>query len=428
MTLPDPSASQPPLPPRSRRRRRGQLILPADAEGRAALLQSLAHRAYPSYELFIFALLCGAILGLGYVLDSQAILIFGILVAPLLTPWVGLLLASITGSGRFFGETLAAILISLGLVLVMGILGGFAARPFMPRTFNEAFLHSQLWWPDLVVLAIGAVILALSFVRSEEKPFLPSVLLAYELFLPLSAGGFGLGSGLPGLWPNGALVFLVHFAWASLFGLITLIIMRFMPKDIQGFALTGGTALVMLALLIGLMGPGGGIPPTLFRSVAGAVNTPSVPTSTEELVPLSVASIPPQPSATPVVETITPTGIVSPSAVPLTLEITLPPSDTPTITLTIQPTPLYARILSDQGGGVNVRESPYGKYMVTLDNNTIVELLPDTQDVNGVTWAHIIATKDGTSYDGWILQSVLVVETPLPNWQPSETPSITSTP
>jgi len=45
----------------------------------------VAHRAYPSYELFVFALLCGAILGLGYFFASQAVLIFGIARA-LLTP------------------------------------------------------------------------------------------------------------------------------------------------------------------------------------------------------------------------------------------------------------------------------------------------------------------------------------------------------
>src|SRR5258708_23340063 len=101
MTLNDPSHTPPeseqPHPAgesRDRRRRHGQIVVPQDAEGRAALLPALARRAYPSYELFVFALLCGAILGLGYFLDSQAVLIFGILIAPLLTPWVGLLLSA----------------------------------------------------------------------------------------------------------------------------------------------------------------------------------------------------------------------------------------------------------------------------------------------------------------------------------------------
>ena len=133
MTLNEPSPSLPPeptVPPRARRRRRGQLVVPHDAEGRAALIHSLAHRAYPSYELFVFAILCGAILGLGYFIDSQAVLIFGILLAPLLLPWIGLLLSALTGSPRFFFETFAALLISSALIFLSGLLAGFAVRAF----------------------------------------------------------------------------------------------------------------------------------------------------------------------------------------------------------------------------------------------------------------------------------------------------------
>ena len=82
---------------RGRRRRavRNEMF-PKDAEGQAAFISALARRAYPSFELFVFSLVCGAILGLGYMLDSQAVLLLGILVAPLMTPWVGFLLAILT--------------------------------------------------------------------------------------------------------------------------------------------------------------------------------------------------------------------------------------------------------------------------------------------------------------------------------------------
>jgi Domain of unknown function (DUF389) len=421
MTIADPTSSPqstPPGPPlRGRRRRRGQLLVPADAQGRSALLQSLAKRTYPSYELFVFAILCGSIIGLGFVLDSQAVLVFGILVAPLLTPWIGLMLGAITGSSRFFGETFIALFITATLVFLMGLLAGFAARAFIPKTFNEAFLHSRLWWPDLIILALAAIILTISFVRSEEKPLLPSMMLAYELFLPLSAGGFGLGSGIGDIWPHGVLVFLVHFAWAGLFGLLTLIALRFVPINFQGFALTAGTALVLLATLIGLMTGGSWTP----SNSPAPITRTLLATPTINLVPVLATTAPPSPSSTPVIETTTPTQTIPPTPVPLTLNVTLPPTQSPTITLTIQPTPVYARVQSDQGGGVNLRATPNGKYIATLDNNSIVEVQPETQDLSGVTWAHVIAIKSGDRLDGWILQSVLIVATPVPNWQPTNT-------
>ncbi len=75
-------------------------------------------------------------------------------------------------------------------------------------------------------------------------------MLAYEFFLPISAAGFGLGSGISHIWPNGLLVFFVHFAWATMFGIITLIAMRFMPSNLQGLIFTGGVSLVLIVLLL----------------------------------------------------------------------------------------------------------------------------------------------------------------------------------
>jgi len=213
---------------RARRRRAlRRAYFPTDEEGRAALFSHLVRRAFPSYELFVFSLVAGAILGLGYFFNAQALLIFGILVAPLLTTWIGMTLSIVAGALRLFAQTITAFSVSSLIIFLCGVLAGFASRPFQPLTLNEAFTHSRLWWPDLTALTIGAVLITISFVRSEDRPYLPSALLAYELFLPLCAAGFGLGSGVVEIWPQGLFVFFVHLAWATFFGLITLFFLRF---------------------------------------------------------------------------------------------------------------------------------------------------------------------------------------------------------
>src|SRR5262249_21133824 len=154
---------------------------------RAALFEHLAHRAIPSYEFFVFSFVAGAFLGLGYFFNAQALLIFGILVAPVLTPWIGATLAVVGGTLRLFVQTFVALLISALIIFFCGWLAGYASRMFEPLTFNEAFTHSRLWWPDLAALTMASILLTISFVRSEARPYLPSALLAYELFLPLGA-------------------------------------------------------------------------------------------------------------------------------------------------------------------------------------------------------------------------------------------------
>ncbi|MFM8875843.1 MAG: DUF389 domain-containing protein [Anaerolineae bacterium] len=425
--MPPQNETPAPLPPVRRRRATRRSHIPTDAEGQAELIASLARRAYPSVELFVFSLVCGAILGLGYLLDSQAVMLLGILVAPLMTPWVGFLLAILTGSMRFMFETLMALFISILFVMVGGLLTGFAARLFMPITLNNVFIHSRLWIPELVVFALGAITLVISFARSEERPFLPSVLIAYAFYLPIGATGFGIGSGLPDIWLQGLLVFLVHFAMTSVLGLFTLFVLRLRPSA-GGVALSSISLAIFAGILIFVAGSG-----SPSRNDAAPQSTPTnVVAAAPSLTP-SLPAVPEQ-SATPVIKsaTRTPTvsslGSVTPSPVPLTLEITLPPSYTPTITLTIQPMPTYGKVQANEGGGANLRDAPGGNYVMTLLNGTIVETFSEFQVVNNTTWVKVFAQVNGQRIEGWLLDSVISYATPAPNFQASPTPQGTPTP
>jgi hypothetical protein len=434
--------TEPPSRPREeirnrRRRATRRSSIPRDAEGQATLISDLSRRAYPSFELFVFSLVCGAILGLGFLLDSQTVLLLGILVAPLMTPWVGFLLAILTGSPRFLFETLMALLISAALVFAGGLLAGFAARLFMPMTLTNVFVHSRLWIPSLVVLAIGAVTLVASFARSEARPFLPSVLIAYVFYLPISAGGFGLGSGLQGVWPQGLLVFLAHFALASVLGLITLYALRLRPS-IGGIIFSGITLLLFVGILIALTGSGFPTPEAATVATSTPTMQPSaLPTLTPSLIPTTTNTVLPSSTSAPRTPTnsATPNGTITvtvtgetPSAVPLTLQVTLPVTETPTITMTVPTTPTYAKISANEGGGANLRQSPGGKYVMTLLNGTIVETYSDFREVNNVTWVHVFVTANGQQVEGWLLESVIAYATPAPNFEPSATPTFGVTP
>jgi hypothetical protein len=400
---------------RARRRRARRMIVPPDAQGQSALFTSLARRAHPTFELFIYSGLCGALLGLGYLLDSQPVLLLAILLAPLMTPWVGMLLAILAGSGRFFFETVMALLISAIFVVITGALAGFAARLFLPRTFDSLHIHSRLWLPELGVLALGAILLVASFVRSEAKPFLPSVVIAYTFFLPVSAAGFGLGSGVNDVWPYGVFVFLAHFALASIIGLLTLLALRLRPSA-GGWFFIAVAILTAVAALVFLMGSGAALalgqpqPPAPVAVATDPSPTPNLPSGAD----ISSSATP---SATPTAN--------EPTRVPITLEVTLPPSETPTVTLTFEPTPVQARILAEEGGGATLRQTPAGNGITQLENYTIVQVLPETEEVSGWTWAHIIVDQNGVKRTGWVLQVLLDIATPVPTWQPSATPTQT---
>ncbi|MBN2118859.1 MAG: DUF389 domain-containing protein [Anaerolineales bacterium] len=419
---PQPQPEQTPefVSARARRRRaQRRASFPTDEQERAALFTHLVRRAFPSYELFVFSLVTGAILGLGYLFNAQALLVFGILVAPLLTPWIGTTLSIVAGAPRLFVQTVSALLVSSLIIFLGGLLAGFTSRPFQPLTFNEAFIHSRLWWYDLVALTIGAVLITISFVRSEDRPHLPSALLAYELFLPLCAAGFGLGSGvgLGEIWPAGLIVFLVHLAWATFFGLITLFFLRFAPTSFGGATFTGVTLIALIIIITVYSGFGNWIMIATGRAAPEPVALIEA-TST----PLPIHSITPSPKpdqATAVIGVPTDT----PSRTPRPPTATLPVSETPTPTVTAEPTPILAIIRASEGGGAFIRAEPRGQVLVTLTNGTTVTIVPnDLQEINGVTWVHVFALVNDKRVEGWMIQAVLQTATPIADWQPSPTP------
>ncbi|MCS7010324.1 MAG: SH3 domain-containing protein [Anaerolineales bacterium] len=385
-------------PSRARRRRaRRTLIVPTEDE-RAALLKTLARRAFPSFEFFLLAALSGALLGLGYLFDAQALLLLGVLVAPLLTAWAGLTLAATTGGWRFFWETFISLSIALGLVAGTSALVGLLGRAALPRPLFQADLHSHLWWPDLLLTAGGAIWMVWTFARQQERYFLPNALLAYAFFLPVAAAGFGAGIGLSQVGVNGLLVVLTHLGLATLLGMATFFALRFKPLSGFGFLMPIGVGLVNLTLLVMLTGLGGWLVSRLQES-SGAYQTTPV------MLASPTPGLPPSPTPGAPTRTFTPL-----------------PSETPTPTLTPTATPVYAVIAASTGGGALVREEPaFGKVIVTLNNGLQVEVLPEIQVVDTIPWVRI-RLQDGR--EGWVLQGVLRAATPVP----SATSTLTPTP
>lgn len=387
-------------PSRARRRRARRALVIPKADERARLLSELARRTTPAYDFFLFAIFSGLLLGAGYLLDSHAMLLLGLLLAPLLTPWVGLSLSALTGGWRFFLQMLASLLVAAFFVFFPALLLGLLGRPLLPRPFFNADIHAHLWWPDLLLVVAGAVLLSLSFVRGESRPLLPSILLAYGFFLPVAAAGFGLGIGAGNLWPDGFLVFLTYLALATLAGMITLASLRFRPLTPTGYLLPVSLGIVCVAILVTFTGLAAWI-----AERAAMDNAFSAPT------PVALASptpgLPPSPTPGAPTRTFTPL-----------------PSQTPSPTPTVTPTPVYAVINASTGGGAYVREEPgTGKIIDTLYNGTLVQVLPEVQMVGTIPWARI-RTDDGS--EGWVLKNLLLVATPAPT--KAQIPTFTVTP
>ena len=86
---------------KARRRRAGRRLSQLQADEREAYQDSLAAAVTPAVGYFGFAFVAGVLIGLGFRLEQQALLVAGALIAPRLGPVAGLSLAAVSGSPRF---------------------------------------------------------------------------------------------------------------------------------------------------------------------------------------------------------------------------------------------------------------------------------------------------------------------------------------
>lgn len=388
------------LPP-ARRRRAQRTLLPQAASEHEAFLDALSRRLTPSFDFFLFSLIAALVLSLGVLLDSPSLLVLGALLAPLMSPLVGLSLGSVTGSMKFFGRSLVGLLIGSLIVFFVSLAFGFGSRMMLifPLELIQPYFHARLSLAGFVVLTLGSVMTTLWLVRNKRGAAVASVALSYELYVPLTVAGFGLGFGLEHLWPDGLVVFIIYLAWAALLSAVTLLFLGFRPLTLFGYTLGGAMLLLGILVVIGLSGAGvafGG-------QVALPTQIPSeTPTPTQTFTPSPTLT----PSLTPVPPTLTPTS---------TATVTITPS--PTQTITPSPTPVYAVVNAVEGGGAVLRSQPgFGTEIITtVSNGTQVEILSEkpSEDTQGYFW-HNVRIPDGR--EGWMLESTLLVATPAPDW------------
>lgn len=382
------------LPP-ARRRRARRLLAPIEADERAAFIDELVHLTSPTFDFFLFSLLSGLVLAVGLLLDTPALILLGVLLAPFMAPVIGISFSTVTGSIRTFVTNFTGLLIGSLMVFAAGFLVGLITLVWKPGELRQVHLHAQVSWPNFLVLAAGAILTTAALIHRGRNASVFSVALAYELYIPVAVAGFGLSSGIPNLFPDGLVIFALHLAWAVLFGTLTFFILGLRPLTLFGYTLGAAAALIGIIILIGISGAG---------AVLGAkVGLPTpIPSATPTFTP-----IPPTPTRThtPVPPTETPTPTITP---------TLTPSPSPTLSPT--PTPVYAYINASTGNppGAKIRTEPGGTVIRSYLNNTLVIVYPDTVEQDGLIWAHVLVVEDNT--EGWILQSLLLAATPAPVW------------
>ena len=390
-TIPDDPEKLPP----ARRRRARRILAPLEADEQTRFIDRIAHRSSPTFEYFLFSLVSGAVISVGFLMDSTPILILGALIAPFMGPMVGISLATVTGSWKFFFRSVAGMLIGSLFVMGAGLLAGLVAADLFPLQFSLATRSAELTADQTVLLFAGAIWTAAAVARQRPAALVGSAALAYALYLPLAAAGLGLASGLPGLWPEGLVVYAIYLATAALLGAFTFAVLGIRPLTLFGYTLGGVALMLCVIVAIGLSSAGAAL----------GTEIASLPTAT--LTPTITQSPSPTVTLTPLPPTQTPT-----------VTSTTTPSPTSTSTITPSPTPVLAFVLApEEFRGILMRAEPgfEGAVLTTLTNGTLLQVLSaNPTEANNQLW---VLVKDlERDLEGWVVQGLLIVATPSPDW------------
>jgi len=139
------------------------------------------------YTLLIIA---SVIVGAGLLLQNDAVVIGGTLVAPLLVPLLFISLALAAGRPRLLPRVFSLLMRSTAVVIVAGLLLGFFFGSIPITLFSGNIERAAILYL-LVAFAAGAAG-AFAWARKDVAEVLPGIALAVTILPPLSAVGISL--------------------------------------------------------------------------------------------------------------------------------------------------------------------------------------------------------------------------------------------
>jgi uncharacterized hydrophobic protein (TIGR00271 family) len=173
-----------------------KLVAPISLERRGEVQVLLRQACQPSFDFFLLVLLSCTIATLGLLVDSAAVIIGAMLVAPLMSPIIGLGLSSITGDERLLKDSalslLIGVILAIGLALLITMANGLLPFVSLQELPAEVLARTRPTPIDLGIALAGGIAAAYAIAQPHISAALPGVAIATALMPPLCTVGIGL--------------------------------------------------------------------------------------------------------------------------------------------------------------------------------------------------------------------------------------------
>ena len=223
--------------------------------------EAMSNGARPGINYFVLIVLSCIIATLGLLLDSGAVVIGAMLVAPLMSPILAFSLGLVLGDVRLIRLSIEAVFKGVALAVIIAIFIGLLS-PFKELT-DEIVARTQPTLLDLAVALASGMAGAYALTRKDVSAALPGVAIAAALMPPLGVVGLGLSLGDAQVTGGALLLFVTNIASISLAGAIVFILVGVRPQTwrpetqreiwrrLSGFVLLLLLIAVPLAIIMG---------------------------------------------------------------------------------------------------------------------------------------------------------------------------------
>ena len=200
-----------------------QYIKPLNRNRRKEIITEIRTAASPGFDYFFLVVLSAAIATLGLINDSPAVIIGAMVVAPLMSPILGVGLGSITADGKLTRNSVSALIRGAIIAILLSTLLTLTNiyLPFVPSLLDiphEILSRTQPTANDLIIALAGGLAAAYALSQPNLSAALPGVAIATALMPPLCTIGVGLALGRWDIAGGASLLFLtnaVTIAFAS---------------------------------------------------------------------------------------------------------------------------------------------------------------------------------------------------------------------
>lgn len=213
--------------------------------------------AQPNRDFFVMIGISAAIAALGLVLNSPAVIIGAMLVAPLMSAIIAVALGIVQGDPRLLANGLSASARGMGLAVLVSLLIGI---PVGHGEFTaEMIARTRPGILDLGVALASGVAGAWALCRERVSASLPGVAIAVALVPPLSTAGLSLAMGRTDAALGALLLFATNFVAIVAAGGLVFLLLGFGPTveaTEERAVLKQGVRLAaaLLALLTAILG------------------------------------------------------------------------------------------------------------------------------------------------------------------------------